>query len=180
MRRLANELKECGEYLGEGFELDPDAELPIRIDVSMSGVFGYDAPGSVVTEHSFSVLITEEYGQRKPEVRWRSPIFHPNIMRPEDGGYVCVKLLEDWTYGSRLSAFLKCVENLVMEPNPDSPFGTESCLAAAEYFKGMRTRFRAEVVSGARGWRGCCRRRGAPRSSGRGRCRPRRSSCRRR
>jgi ubiquitin-protein ligase len=63
-----------------------------------------------------------------------TPIFHPNIMMPEDGGYVCTKLLEDWSFNSTMISFIKGVESLVTTPNPSSPFGTDSCTAAAEYF----------------------------------------------
>jgi len=78
--------------------------------------------------------ITEEYPYEKPIVRWRTPIFHPNIMLPEDGGHVCTKLLDTWGFNSNLLAFIQGVESLLTNPNPLSPWGSKSCMAAAKYF----------------------------------------------
>lgn len=55
-------------------------------------------------------------------------------MPPEDGGYVCTKLIEGWTFRSNLVAFIKGIEILLANPNPDSPFETDTCTRAAEYF----------------------------------------------
>lgn len=147
LRRLSNELKECSEYLGTDFMFDPGKveRFPITIDVTLSNVLGYESKGKIVTEHGFTMMITEEYGQRKPEVRWRTQIFHPNIMDPKDGGYVCIKLLNEWSFGSKLLSFIKGVENLVSCPNYKSPFGTDSCMAAAEFFKSNMIKFEASV-----------------------------------
>lgn len=150
LRRLSNELRKCSEYLGTDFDFDPSSveDFPVEIDMRIGNVVAYSAPDQVITEHGLSIIITEEYGERKPEVRWKTPIFHPNIMAPEGGGYVCIKLLNDWTFGTTLLSFIKGVESLLNDPNPRSPFGTESCMAAAEYFKGKSTEFQAKVSYG--------------------------------
>ena len=84
--------------------------------------------------HRMSLLITEEYPVEKPIVKWRTPIFHPNIMPPEDGGYLCTRLLENWDFSSTLLAFIKGVEWLLMNPNPSNPFGCDACTRAAAHF----------------------------------------------
>lgn len=146
LKRLSNELRMCSEYTGADFSFDPSSvRFPMEIDMRMSNVVAYSAPGEVATEHGFTIVITEEYGERKPEVRWKTPIFHPNIMSPEDGGYVCIKMLNEWSFGTTLLSFLKGIESLVAGPNPDSPFGTESCLAAAKYVKENPAGFSANV-----------------------------------
>jgi ubiquitin-protein ligase len=78
--------------------------------------------------------ISEDYPYQKPLVIWATPIFHPNIMVPEDGGFVCTKLLENWGFDSNLLLFIKGIEALLSNPNPTSPYGTESCTRAAELF----------------------------------------------
>ncbi len=148
-RRIATELRDCGKYLGSDFKFDSEkAEFPIRIDMHISKVVGYEAPGKATTEHDFYIILTEEYGMQKPEVRWKSGIFHPNIMAPEDGGYVCTKMLDTWDFGTPLLTFLKGVEILVSNPNPMSPFGTESCMEAAKYFSDDSPKFDAEIHYG--------------------------------
>ncbi len=135
IRRLVNELKECSDFLGGDIELDPNTvTLPLVIDMRVTDVLAYAAKDKVVSEHEFSVKITEDYGQCKPEVRWKSEIFHPNIMSPKDGGLVCLKMLNEWTYGTRLASFLNGIMTLLVEPNASSPFGTDSCKEAAEFF----------------------------------------------
>ena len=150
LRRISKELQDCSSYLGSDFRFDPDkAEFPIRIDMHMSNVIGYDAPDHIITEHDFAIILTEEYGFKKPEVRWKSMIFHPNILAPEDGGYVCIKMLNEWTFETSLLNFLKGVETLVSEPNPMNPFATDSCMAASEYFRNNGSKFKARIEYGA-------------------------------
>lgn len=135
IRRIRNELRDCSEYLGYRIELDGDIELPLELDMKISNILAYESAGKVVSEHKFTIIITEDYGQRKPEVRWRSHIFHPNIMDPDDGGLVCIKMLNEWTYGTRLVSFLSGIVTLLTNPNPMSPFGTDSCMEASRFFR---------------------------------------------
>jgi hypothetical protein len=55
-------------------------------------------------------------------------------MLPEDGGHVCTKLLDTWNFQSNLLAFIQALESLLTNPNPLSPWGSKSCMAAAKYF----------------------------------------------
>ena len=42
LKRLSNELKDCSQYLGGDFRLDPEtAHLPVTIEMTMDGVRGY-------------------------------------------------------------------------------------------------------------------------------------------
>ena len=149
LRRIERELKDCFDYLGSEFEFDTErAEFPIQIDMHMSNVVGYADKDTIITEHDFSIVMTEDYGFRKPEVRWKSKIFHPNIMQPEDGGYVCTKMLNEWEFNTRLPAFLKSLCFLVSNPNPMSPFGTESCMEAAKFFAERDSSFVGKVQYG--------------------------------
>jgi len=94
--------------------------------------------------HRMAVIISDEYPMEKPIVKWQTPIFHPNIMPPEDGGYVCTKLLENWDFSSNLMTFIKGIESLLANPNPKSPFGNDSCTRAAAHFN--RTKYRPPVI----------------------------------
>jgi ubiquitin-conjugating enzyme E2 C len=96
--------------------------------------------GRIITRHihRFQIIVTEDYPYERPIVKWQTPVFHPNIMTPEDGGYVCTKLLERWEFKSDLVTFIKGIEILLANPNPDNPFGSDSCTRAAEYFRSHR------------------------------------------
>ncbi len=138
-KRLRQELKMCERKLEHNiFVMDQVlSEFPIEIRVTM-----INTPGPVMKAeklanrftHEFSMTITEQYPYEKPIVRWGTPIYHPNIMLPKDGGHVCTRLLDDWNFQSNLLSFIYGIESLLSNPNPKSPWGSNSCTEAAEYF----------------------------------------------
>lgn len=137
--RLRNELKASSRYVRVLPDLSaPRAiKFPLEIEIELNKVPGYSIEGDHCVlrfHHRFRISIGKDYPFEKPTVTWLTPIFHPNIMMPGDGGHLCTKLLEDWSFNSTIITFIKGVESLVMTPNPCSPFGTDSCTAAAEYF----------------------------------------------
>jgi ubiquitin-protein ligase len=135
VKRINNELKGCSEYLGKRIPPVPeDVTFPIEVVIDVKNQLGYASKDRLIKTHRYRAVISDEYPFRKPEARWMTPIFHPNIMMPEDGGYVCVRTLDDWSFGSNMLSFIKGVENLVSEPNPKNPFGTDSCMEAARFF----------------------------------------------
>jgi hypothetical protein len=149
--RLNNELSSCQRYLKRPIELTgPKIRFPIEVEIELAKVPGLVIDGSKVVrryEHGFRMLIGPDYPFEKPTVIWQTPIFHPNIMLPEDGGHLCTKLLEDWSFQSTMISFIKGVESLLMNPNPASPFGTDSCTAAAEFFNSGQNRLPPMVCS---------------------------------
>ncbi len=112
-------------------------EFPVTLMVTL-----VETPGPVWRDdglshkntHQFMVTITDSYPYEKPIVRWSSEIFHPNIKLPDDGGEVCTRLLDGWGFQSNLVSFVKGIESLLSNPNPRSPWGTDSCTTAAQYF----------------------------------------------
>jgi ubiquitin-protein ligase len=137
--RLRNELEACSQHLPKDFDLSEGrlTAFPLKVEVALEGI-----PGPVMENgrlgyrysHRLELIIGREYPFEKPLVIWRTPIFHPNIMMPEDGGHVCIKLLSEWSFNSTLSNFIKGLESLLISPNGNSPFGTDTCTAAAQYF----------------------------------------------
>jgi len=137
--RVRNEIELCQRELRHHLSVsDPTlSSFPIMISVTLLRVPGPDwEDGRVVHRfvHRISIIITEDYPLEKPIVKWQTPIFHPNIMPPEDGGYVCTKLLENWYFSSTLVTFIKGIESLLVNPNPASPFGNNKCTMAAAFF----------------------------------------------
>lgn len=145
LRRIRNELKQCMVNQGKTYPLIIGDTLPMEIEFVMENVPAYESRDKIVTTHRFSIILTEDYGQKKPEVRWRSHIFHPNIMDPDDGGLVCIKVLNEWEYGTTMLSLLKGIEVLLTTPNPNGPFGTDSCMDAAEFFRGNVSKFEFKI-----------------------------------
>ena len=138
-RRIKHELDMCIRKLDHIMGIqDPELKaFPIKVMVTLK-----NTPGPIVKKnkldhkltHQFKMMITDEYPYEKPIVLWESLIFHPNIQLPQDGGHVCTKLLDTWNFQSNLLAFIKGIETLLANPNPKSPWGTNSCTRAAQYF----------------------------------------------
>lgn len=147
--RIKNEVEMCQRELRHHISVsDPTlSSFPISVSVTLLRVPGPDwEEGKVVNRfvHRLAIIISQDYPAEKPIVKWQTPIFHPNIMSPEDGGYVCTKLLENWGFSSNLMTFIKGVESLLTSPNPRNPFGNESCTRAAAYFN--RNRYSPPLV----------------------------------
>ncbi len=137
--RLRNELSICQRCLRHPIVVGEEAfdEFPVEIELSLVQIPALELVEYRIGKryhHRMALSISDEYPFHKPQVTWLTPIFHPNIMMPEDGGFLCNKLLEDWSFNSTLLMFIKGIEYLLMNPNPASPFGTETCTLAAEYF----------------------------------------------
>jgi hypothetical protein len=136
--RVRNELEDCRGYLRREIEAESERCFPLSYRVRLDRV-----PGPVLQdervangyEHAFMLHIGSEYPFERPRVQWLTPIFHPNIMMPEDGGMVCTRLLSEWGFRSTILSFIKGIEALLASPNPGSPFGTSSCILAARHFE---------------------------------------------
>jgi len=141
--RLNNEIASCARYVRHPLRVSEGdfSDFPVEIEVHLMKIPGLalvDGGVEPRNDHVFSIIVNGDYPFEKPLVVWRTPIFHPNIMIPEDGGHVCIKLLDDWGFNSTLLSFVKGIETLLLSPNPSSPFGTESCTAAAEHLNTMK------------------------------------------
>jgi len=152
--RLRNELEACRQHLPPEFDMS-EANLtafPLKVDVTLGHTPGPVMENGKLTyryNHRMRLIIGREYPFEKPLVVWMTPIFHPNIMLPEDGGHVCIKLLSEWSFNSTLSTFIKGLESMLLSPNGGSPFGTDSCTAAAQYFNSSPRRAPPMVVAPA-------------------------------
>ena len=136
--RLKNEIKQCEKLEHEIDVVDKEiSTFPLRLNFTLKNTPGpYMADKKISTRfiHKVVMYITEDYPYKKPEVRWQSPIFHPNICTPDDGGFVCSKLLKAWNFQSNLASFVKGLETLLVEPNPKDPYDNPICLMAAKHF----------------------------------------------
>ena len=151
IKRINNEILGLNDHLGLKIGAAPEnAEFPIEISIVLKNAAAKTSKEETGSEHVFSVIVSEDYPYERPKAKWMTPIFHPNIMMPEDGGYVCVKTLDNWSFGSSLLSFVKGVEQLIADPNPKNPYGTDSCMEAAKWYSNNKPKFEAEVRYGGR------------------------------
>lgn len=139
-KRVEFEIGMCQRKLPHKIKVvDPEMKkFPIEVRVTLvrsPGPVWKDGKVSHLFTHRFKMFITDEYPYEKPLVHWHTPIFHPNIMEPKLEGHVCTKLLDDWNFNSTLLNFIHGLESLLLNPNPGSPWASESCQEAAKYFE---------------------------------------------
>ena len=138
-KRVESEILMCQRKLQHEITVaDPEMkEFPVEVRVKLLRTPGPIMKDGKITHlftHRFKMLITDEYPYEKPLVHWKTEIFHPNIMEPKIDGHVCTKLLDDWSFNSTLLNFIQGIESLLLAPNPNSPWASATCQAAAEYF----------------------------------------------
>jgi ubiquitin-conjugating enzyme E2 C len=149
IKRLNNEILALNGHLGIRIPAVPEnARFPIEISIALKNAPAKVSKEKMGTDHVFAIIVSEDYPYEKPRAKWMTPIFHPNIMMPEDGGYLCVKTLDNWSFGSSLLSFVKGVEQLISDPNPMNPYGTDSCMDAARWYVANKPKFEAKVRYG--------------------------------
>jgi ubiquitin-protein ligase len=149
IKRINNEISGLKKHLRTKIDDVPDdAEFPIEITIALKNTPARISKEQISSEHMLSIIVTEDYPYERPRAKWLTPIFHPNIMMPEDGGFVCVKTLDNWSFSSSLLSFIKGVEQLLSEPNPKNPFGTASCLEAAKWYSQNKPKIEAKISYG--------------------------------
>jgi ubiquitin-protein ligase len=138
-KRLKNEIELCKVHFKHEFEVeDPEFEkFPTTIFVNLKNIPGPVLRGNNIIhsfEHRLRIEISEEYPYLKPTARFLTEVFHPNIVPAKRGGWVCIKLLDNWDFSSNLVTFLKGIEALLSNPNPKSPYQDKESIKAAFYF----------------------------------------------
>jgi ubiquitin-conjugating enzyme E2 I len=89
---------------------------------------------------------SEEYPSRPPKCKFVPPLFHPNVY---PSGTICLSILneeEGWRPAITIKQILTGIQDLLDEPNPDSPAQSE----AYQLFLNNREEYKRRVKSEAR------------------------------
>jgi len=71
-----------------------------------------------------SVVFTEDYPNKAPQVKFITKMFHPNIYAD---GAICLDILQNqWSPIYDISAILTSIQSLLTDPNPNSPANSEA------------------------------------------------------
>ena len=61
---------------------------------------------------------SDDYPKKRPDVRMRTPIYHPNIYE----GKICVEYLNEWKEDNDVAGIIHQVCGLLSAPNEEDPF----------------------------------------------------------
>ncbi len=82
--------------------------------------------GSIFDHGFFDIEFSVDlatYPFEAPRVLFKSHIYHPNI----DDGHICVDFLgSEWTPALTIGSIMRSLEQLLTDPNPDSPLNGEA------------------------------------------------------
>ena len=136
VRRIRNDLMQLEDRPDITVsDVGDDVAFPYTVSVRITGTKGYSAPGRRAGEQEFDIILGEDFPYERPRIRWRTGIFHPNIMPPSEGGSVCIADRDRWDFDSSLSDLILSITDLVNNPNPYNPLVSESWTAAAAWFR---------------------------------------------
>eukprot|EP00291_Cryptomonas_curvata_P014253 CAMPEP_0172182352 /NCGR_PEP_ID=MMETSP1050-20130122/18354_1 /TAXON_ID=233186 /ORGANISM="Cryptomonas curvata, Strain CCAP979/52" /LENGTH=153 /DNA_ID=CAMNT_0012855793 /DNA_START=97 /DNA_END=558 /DNA_ORIENTATION=+ len=87
-------------------------------------IFGPDDTPWEGGTFKLSVVFTEDYPNKAPQVKFITKMFHPNIYAD---GAICLDILQNqWSPIYDISAILTSIQSLLTDPNPNSPANSEA------------------------------------------------------
>ncbi|KAL4429178.1 hypothetical protein ABPG77_010157 [Micractinium sp. CCAP 211/92] len=120
-KRLIRDFKRLQQDPPEGVNASPQAENIMHWNAIIFGPDGTVWDGGVF---KLSMEFSEDYPNKAPVVKFRTPMFHPNIYA--DGG-ICLDILQNqWSPIYDVSAILTSIQSLLSDPNPNSPANSEA------------------------------------------------------
>mmetsp|Transcript_1771 Transcript_1771/g.3891 ORF Transcript_1771/g.3891 Transcript_1771/m.3891 type:complete len:160 (+) Transcript_1771:144-623(+) len=115
----------------------------MKWEAGIPGKEGSDWEGGVYKVH---MEFSEEYPSRPPKCKFVPPLFHPNVY---PSGTICLSILneeEGWRPAITIKQILIGIQDLLDEPNPDSPAQSE----AYQMFINNKAGYKSRVLQEAR------------------------------
>jgi len=103
-------------------------------------IFGPDDTNWEGGSFKLTLEFSEEYPNKPPQVKFISPMFHPNIY---NDGRICLDILDNkWSPIYDVSTILASIQSLLTDPNIESPANAEAAKLHSEniqeYYKRVR------------------------------------------
>ncbi|MHA1753990.1 MAG: ubiquitin-conjugating enzyme family protein [Candidatus Odinarchaeia archaeon] len=90
------------------------------------------------------IKLTRSYPFEPPEVKFLTPIWHPNI---DLNGRICVGILgKDWTPTLNLVGVIETIRNLLNYPNPNDPLNRDAAVEMLKNIKKFKTKVKKYIL----------------------------------
>jgi len=94
------ELQQASEFIRISYQGQPPERYLVTFTCrGLAWPPGAPEP-QISSYHQAELYLHRDYPRRPPQIVWRTPIFHPNILPPEQGGAVCIG---SWTPSESLA-----------------------------------------------------------------------------
>jgi ubiquitin-protein ligase len=136
LRRLTSDLNKINELVDKNngiisFKCDGNPPDKYIFEVKCNGIIGLTGKKpKIAKKHKFEVYLHTDYPRRPPHVKMLSPIFHPNMLSPEENGGVC---LGDWAPAQSLDLFVAQIVDMIQYKNYSASVSSALDLFAAEW-----------------------------------------------
>ncbi|BFZ61909.1 SUMO conjugating enzyme Hus5 [Saitoella coloradoensis] len=100
--------------------------------------------------YKLAMIFPEEYPSKPPKCKFTPPLFHPNVY---PSGTVCLSILneeEGWKPAITIKQILLGVQDLLDNPNPESPAQAEAYTMFKKDREGYERRVKAQAKEMAR------------------------------
>ncbi|KAL7070194.1 hypothetical protein ACQ4LE_010290 [Meloidogyne hapla] len=135
-RRLMRDFKKLQDDPPAGVSGAPTEESIMHWEAVIFGP--QDTPFEDGT-FKLSLLFSEEYPNKPPQVKFVSKMFHPNVYAD---GSICLDILQNqWSPTYDVAAILTSIQSLLDEPNPNSPANSQ----AAQLYRENRREYEKRV-----------------------------------
>lgn len=120
MRRLGFEASEMKSTPPENCSAGPKDDNLMNWEATIIGPKGSPFEGGIF---HLTIKFPQNYPFRPPEVKFSTPVYHPNINRRGD---ICLDILKDqWSPALSISKVLLSICSLLTDPNPNDPLDPE-------------------------------------------------------
>ena len=120
-RRLLRDFRNLEHESAQGYTAAPEADNILKWNAV---IFGPDETDWEDGVFKLQMTFPEDYPHRPPEVKFTTPIFHPNVYK---NGNICLDILQrNWSSANDVSSILVSIQSLLTDPNPQSPANGEA------------------------------------------------------
>ena len=131
-RRLAHEAAEMTNKPPDNCSAGPVGDNLSHWTANIIGPKGSPFEGGIF---KLEIKFPDRYPFRAPDIRFKTPIYHPNIAK---SGSICLDILKDqWSPALSISKVLLSICSLLTDPNPDDPLEPE----VARIYKNERLKY---------------------------------------